>query len=78
MGTGCGHIMLMFFSVFADKAALKLPCCLRLLTFPSTYNLFYILPLHHTNNANTTLFKVSIVTQRFYSGHPQGMENKNK
>lgn len=44
----CGHIMLMFLSVFANKAALKLPCCLHLLTFPSTYNLLYILPLVYT------------------------------
>lgn len=35
-----GHITLRFLSVIADKAAIKLPCCFRLLIFPSTYNIY--------------------------------------
>lgn len=35
-----GPMTLMVLSKFADKAAIKLPCCLQLLTFPSTHTAY--------------------------------------
>lgn len=69
----CGRITLMFWCVFADKAAVKLPH--RWLP-PSTHHLPH--PPQQRPRRRKPPLKVSAVTRRFWSDHPPETENKNK